>query len=71
MIGAQCIKNNNLFLNNLKFIASEHKIKDYENKIGFLTQEIERLRHVTEEWKGKCSKLEISITEFRVLFEKY
>ena len=61
------LKTFNIFIKNI-FIASEHKIKDYENKIGFLTQEIERLRHVTEEWKGKCSKLEISITEFRVLF---
>lgn len=52
----------------------EGDIKTYENKIMTLTGEIERLNGVmknrlleAEEWKNKCSKLEVSITNYQVV----
>lgn len=50
----------------------ESKISEYENRIGLLTQEIERLNNVLrqrlgeiEEWKGRYSKLEIQLSHYR------
>ena len=48
------------------------KIRDYEGRIALLTQEIERLNSMMrgksdeiEQWKVRCSKYEISISEYR------
>jgi uncharacterized small protein (DUF1192 family) len=58
----------------VEYRAYEDRLKEYENRIALLTQEIERLNGVLRQraeeidnWKSRYSKIEISITEYKGL----